>query len=162
MEHDSLCTAQNSAREMAWNVFASIVAWLLGIVLAVAFGAFLSVLGYRSPFHSHAMSVFLIFGIPCVLGQVVAFSITLKGNEDSSWIAGKTALAILLLSTTLFSRMVFTITYNLIFGILGWYAARKTFSSEIIYYNCAFMNFILVICREHLSKMKLWICWFVV
>lgn len=117
-------------REVAWNVFSTTCAWVLGIVLAVLFGAFLILIGYPSPFHSHAMSVFLIFGIPCVMGQVIAYSITLKGNEDSSWMAGKTTLALLLLGTTFFSRMVFTITYNLAFGILGWYAARKALSCK--------------------------------
>lgn len=124
--------ARNGLAEMAWNVFATLVAWVLGIVLAIAFGAFLELLGYLSPFHSHAMSVFLLFGIPCVLGQVIGYSITLKGQEDDSWIAGKTTLALILICTTFFLRMVFAITYNLAFGILGWYAARKTLSCKFI------------------------------
>lgn len=115
---------------MAWNVFSTVVAWITGIVMAILFGVFLNLIGYLSPFHSHAMSVFLIFGTPCILGQVIAYSITLKGNEDESWIAGKTTLALLLLGTTFFSRMVFTITFNLAFGIIGWYAARKALSCK--------------------------------
>ncbi|CAL8109253.1 unnamed protein product [Orchesella dallaii] len=122
--------ARQSLPEVAWNIFSTVVAWVSGILLAVVCGLLLNLFGYFSPFHSHAMSVFLIFGIPCVLGQVLSFSFLLKGNEDSAWIAGKTTLALLLLTTTLFSRMVFSITYNLIFGMLGWYAARKAMSNS--------------------------------
>ncbi|ODM91515.1 Endoplasmic reticulum metallopeptidase 1 [Orchesella cincta] len=122
--------ARRNIPEVAWNVFSTVVAWVSGILIAVACGLLLNLIGYFSPFHSQAMSVFLIFGIPCVLGQIIAFSFMLKGNEDGAWIAGKTTLALLLLTTTLFSRMVFSITYNLIFGMLGWYAARKALSNS--------------------------------
>lgn len=101
----------------------------MGIAVAVVLGIVLNIAGFLSPFHSNPMFVFLMYGIPCVLGQVLAFSLMLRGKEDNTWIAGKATLAALLLTTTFFARMVFSVTYNLLFGMIGWTLARKTFTS---------------------------------
>ena len=65
-----------------------------------------------------------------MVGQVLAFSYTLKGQDENAWIATKATLAICVLFGTFFSRVVFVLTLNLIFGIVGWYTARKLFAGE--------------------------------
>ena len=100
-------------------------------------GVLLNIAKYYAPFFSYPSLAIPLFGIPAIVAQVFVYSIVLSGQEDQSWIAGKTGLAFLLLAFSFTSRALFSVAINLGFGLFGWVTARKFFrdpQKKLLYY----------------------------
>lgn len=123
-------SVDRSWKTLAWLIFSTLAAWTVGALCSVATGVGLTAAQMYSPFHSYPMSVLLLFGVPCLAGQVIVYSLALKGSEDYTWFAGKATLALGLIGATMFTRVVFSVTYNILFGLIGWYLARVLFKGN--------------------------------
>jgi hypothetical protein len=81
------------ALQIVKNVGATFAAWGLGTVFAVFAALLLNLFQYPMPFYSHPSFVYALFGIPVIVGQVLAFSYLLKDVEDQTWMAIKTTVS---------------------------------------------------------------------
>jgi len=118
---------------MLKNVGITILAWVSGFVATIAVAVLLNLFKYPMPFFSTPNLVYLLYGVPIVVCQVVVYTYFLKGIEDQTWMAAKTTLAIMMVLLTFFTRLAFVLSVNVGFGVLGWIVARRAFKGEDIY-----------------------------
>jgi hypothetical protein len=115
---------------IAWFFGSTLLSWGGGIAAAVLVGALLNAFGYYSPFHSYPTLLLVIFGLPSILTQILVLSFVLRGNEESTFLAGKLTLALVTLIVTFITRAVFMLMIILLFGMLAWYLSKLLFKGK--------------------------------
>ena len=115
---------------MSKNVGTTLVAWTCGFLVAAVVAVLLDLFKYPMPFFTYPSLVYLLFGIPVVAVQVAVYVHLLKGIEDQTWMAAKTALALMILLMTFFTRLAFVLSINVGFGVLGWIVSRRAYKGD--------------------------------
>ena len=98
----------------------AVVVWALGVGVSVFVGAFFSWTGYCKPFYSYPFLASVLFGLPVLFTQALAYSVMWKGSPRKSWLAGKFTMAVVLMLGAYFTRAVYILCIHIFFAILAW------------------------------------------
>jgi len=107
-----------------WYLASTVLSWGLAIGVAVIVALILNGAGYPKPFYSYPSLAVILFGIPAFLTQILVYSYLMKSSPKDTWMAGKFSVAIILWIATFITRAAYIFAIPLIFGIVGWFAAR--------------------------------------
>lgn len=102
----------------------TILAWGVSIGVAALIALMLNGSGYPKPFYSYPSLALVLYGLPAMITQILVYSVCLKGSPKDTWLAGKLTIAIILLVVTFITRAAYIFVPPLLFGIVGWFAAR--------------------------------------